>query len=127
MHNLFKNRTGFDLINQVLTVLLFFIFILYMIFKTKITHFFCLFLLFVIILRAICLKDEETISLNNKLSIFLSPYIYMIKEKINTYKTNKQYIIITCPYCNQKLRIPKGHGNIIVTCPNCSQKFDEKS
>lgn len=33
------------------------------------------------------------------------------------------YIVINCPKCPTRLRIPKGNGNLTVTCPNCSNAF----
>lgn len=36
----------------------------------------------------------------------------------------KNYKITKCPNCKQKLRLPRGKGNIVVTCKKCSTKFD---
>lgn len=33
------------------------------------------------------------------------------------------YLVINCPQCPTKLRLPKGKGKITVTCPNCSNEF----
>ncbi|MEG0296239.1 MAG: hypothetical protein RR620_05925 [Clostridium sp.] len=39
----------------------------------------------------------------------------------------KQFKIVKCPQCNQKLRLPRGKGTIVVTCKKCSNKFNLKT
>jgi glutaredoxin len=33
------------------------------------------------------------------------------------------YLVINCPKCPSRLRLPKGKGTITVTCPSCSHEF----
>lgn len=42
-------------------------------------------------------------------------------------KYKKQYKIIKCPNCKQKLRLPRGQKSIIVTCKKCSTEFKMKT
>lgn len=60
----------------------------------------------------------------NNLSIIFSQMKNQIKSKM---ANNKNYKITKCPSCKQKLRVPRGKGNILVTCRKCSTKFDSKS
>ena len=54
--------------------------------------------------------------LNNLTVIFES-----LKYKFNQ---SRQYKIVKCPDCKQKLRLPRGKGNLVVTCKKCGRKFD---
>lgn len=58
-------------------------------------------------------------------------YLFKIKQKLNSYKNkfqqNKNFKILTCPNCSQKLRVPRKKGSITVTCKKCNKKFEGKS
>ncbi|MBE6064037.1 hypothetical protein [Clostridium cochlearium] len=47
-----------------------------------------------------------------------------IKEKI---KERMEFLILRCPNCSQKLRLPRKKGNILVTCPRCLFKFKSRT
>lgn len=34
--------------------------------------------------------------------------------------------ILRCPSCGERLRVPKGAGNIMISCPHCHTKFRKK-
>lgn len=39
----------------------------------------------------------------------------------------RNYVIVKCPNCSQKLRLPRHKGKIIVTCKRCSKEFRIKT
>ncbi|MDD5799772.1 MAG: hypothetical protein PUD09_03920 [Coriobacteriales bacterium] len=39
----------------------------------------------------------------------------------------RTYKHFQCPTCGQKVRVPRGKGNVRVTCPKCHTKFDAKA
>lgn len=47
-------------------------------------------------------------------------FINNLKYKFNQ---KRQFKITKCPYCNQKLRLPRRKGNITVTCKKCLKEF----
>ncbi len=36
-------------------------------------------------------------------------------------------LLLKCPTCKKKIRVPLGHGKIEITCPNCKAKFIRKT
>lgn len=61
-------------------------------------------------------------------------YVYSnsSKESLKTrftkwYNEKKNYKIVSCPKCGQKLRLPRGKGKIVVTCKKCSFEFKLKT
>ena len=48
-------------------------------------------------------------------------------EWVNRVKNSRKYHYYTCPKCKQRLRVPRGVGNITITCKNCGTKFDKKA
>ena len=48
-------------------------------------------------------------------------------EWVNRVKNSRKYHYYTCPKCKQRLRVPRGVGNITITCKHCGTKFEKKA
>ena len=64
---------------------------------------------------------------NQKFLEFRNRLRYKVDNHKKLREQKKIYHIYSCPYCKQKIRIPKGKGTIIVTCPKCKQEFGKRS
>lgn len=52
----------------------------------------------------------------------------LLFKQLNYYlQEKKNFKIVKCPSCKQKLRVPRGKGSIVITCKKCFTKFDSKS
>ncbi|MFA9397051.1 MAG: hypothetical protein ACERKV_02125 [Clostridiaceae bacterium] len=78
-------------------------------------------------------RTEEERKFENYISVFKFKY-YRIKNRVINYmgknkkkKKDKNFSVIVCPKCSQKLRVPKHKGKLIVTCSKCSYEFRIKS
>ncbi len=65
-------------------------------------------------------ENQKFLQLKNRMK-----YKWENHKKVREQK--KIYHIYSCPYCKQKIRIPKGKGTIIITCPKCKQEFGKRS
>ena len=65
-------------------------------------------------------ENQKYLALKNKWAYKWENHKRMREQK-------KIYHIYNCPYCKQKIRIPKGKGSIIITCPKCKQEFGKRS
>lgn len=71
-------------------------------------------------------------SLNYRINrLMKGDFASKIKNKFNGLvkgvKERKDFVIVKCPNCSQKLRLPRGKGNLIVTCKKCSHEFKKRT
>ena len=64
---------------------------------------------------------------NQKFLGLKNQFKYKLENHKRLREQKKIYHIYSCPYCKQKIRIPKGKGTIIITCPKCKQEFGKRS
>lgn len=50
-----------------------------------------------------------------------------LQQKKKEWLMRKTHHIYKCPNCKQKLRIPKGYGEVEICCRKCGTKFRKKS
>lgn len=65
--------------------------------------------------------------MESKVKSFWNKLRYGSQNVVNLNAERKKYKYLICPQCRQKLRVPKGKGNIRVTCAKCGCKFNAKS
>lgn len=125
LNDLFKNANksnyGFDRFSK-------FILIFSLIFFTnKWTAVIGLFLLLVVTFRYFS-KDKYKRHLEE---MAYEQWLYKVKYYFNLQKNKikekRIHVIKKCPYCGQKLRLPRGKGKIIVTCKACKKDFKAKT
>lgn len=68
-------------------------------------------------------RHQELVSFENYLLILRQKF-YRFKASI---KDNRQYKIIKCPNCSQKLRVPRKKGKLVITCKKCGTEFKGRS
>lgn len=58
-------------------------------------------------------------------------FIFKMQQKFYSIKASftqrKDYKILKCPNCSQKLRLPRNKGKVTITCSKCGTKFKAKS
>ncbi len=64
---------------------------------------------------------------NSKYLEFKGKYLSFFTGFSGRMADRKANHIYKCPSCGQKIRIPRGRGNIVVTCPKCRHEFNKKS
>jgi predicted membrane protein len=64
---------------------------------------------------------------NQKFLAMKNKWMYKWENHKRMREQKKIYHIYSCPYCKQKIRIPKGKGSIIITCPKCKREFGKRS
>ena len=95
--------------------------------KNSILPFLILVILIYVYYRMFSRDYNKRYAENMKFLSFKNKIIYQFSRQKSEMQQRKIYHIYRCPSCKQKIRVPKGKGNIIVTCPKCRTEFQRKS
>ena len=65
-------------------------------------------------------ENQAFLKVYNKVKGFFTRQIGYMKQR-------RTHHIYSCPNCKQKLRVPRGKGNIMITCSKCHTQFKKRS
>ena len=73
--------------------------------------------------------NAVSIALNDKPGVSDEMRLEILKmaDKMGYINQKRQYKIVKCPNCGQKLRLPRGQKKTIVTCKMCRFEFKERT
>ncbi len=118
---------GQDDLSKFLTGACFVLIILNIFFKNKIFSLLTIVCLVYLYYRMFSKNYNARYNENQKFLAMKNKWMYKWENQKKLREQKKIYHIYSCPYCKQKIRIPKGKGTIIVTCPKCKQEFGKRS
>ena len=84
-------------------------------------------LLILDIFRMLSKNHSARYAENQKYLQLTAKFRYWLDQQKKLWQERKYHHIYTCPKCKQKIRIPKGKGNIMVRCPKCHFEFQKRS
>ncbi|MCI8540367.1 MAG: hypothetical protein HFE68_04630 [Erysipelotrichaceae bacterium] len=64
---------------------------------------------------------------NAKFMKLYAPLRNWWKDKKDRFRDRKTHKYFRCPQCGQRLRVPKGKGEITITCSKCRTRFDQRT
>lgn len=129
---MFRGRNGFDALNAAIVVLAALLSV------TRFTRGFAIGLLALAIFRILSRNTYMRQMENTKFVMFAKNLWQRIrgrfrgrpntvKHKPNKSWADKNYKIVNCPKCKQKLRLPRGKGKLKVHCKTCGHTFEIKT
>lgn len=126
VRNFMQGRYGTDALSKAL-VLASFALALLSLFAGRIFYILALVLLVYVYFRIFSRDYEKRYRENRAFLDFKNRVGAFFRKQKCIAKQRKTHHIYSCPQCRQKIRIPKGRGNIIVTCPKCKMEFSKRS
>lgn len=119
-------RYGNDQLNLFLLGLYLLLYLVYMFVRVDLLYFISFALLAVTLFRLLSRNLERRRMENARFMRTMGPVISWIHMRRNI-RRDKEHVYFKCPSCGQRLRVPRGKGQITVTCRSCGASFQEKS
>ena len=134
LYNLMQGRYGFDQFGRALSVLVIVIWIIGIILgvfanlfgmwaaiASRIFNWIGLILMVYMLFRVFS-KNHEKRRAENEWYLRKTSKQKQTKDISSQRADKKSYKYLTCSFCGQQMRVPKGKGKIAVKCPSCGEK-----
>lgn len=121
-----QGRYGMDRLNVNLQFLSLPMLILGIIFKYPWLILLTFILLSIINFRSLSKNIRKRQEENRKYLELTSPFRKEVKLIRSRIKDRKTHRYLSCPKCNENLRLPKNKGKIRITCPKCKHQFEKR-
>lgn len=119
-------RYGNDPLNLFLMGLYLLLYLAFVFVRAELLYWISFALLLVTLFRLLSRNIERRRMENAKFMKAAGPLISWVHMRRNIHR-DKEHVYFKCPSCGQRLRVPRGKGQITVTCRACGASFQEKS
>ena len=126
MTRFMAGRYGGDHLNLFLIALYLILYVVFAFTRLLVFELLGVALLFVSLFRTLSRNLERRRAENNRFLQIVRP----IGRKWSAFRAranDREHRYFKCPNCGQRLRVPRGKGQITVTCRSCGASFQEKS
>lgn len=119
-------RYGNDPLNMFLMGLYLLVYLVFIFVRVEPLYWISFALLLITLFRLLSRNIERRRMENAKFMKAAGPAISWFHMRRNIHR-DKEHVYFKCPSCGQRLRVPRGKGQITVTCRSCGASFQEKS
>ncbi|HPW54007.1 MAG TPA: hypothetical protein PLI19_02470 [Erysipelotrichaceae bacterium] len=124
MHRLLAGRYGIDHLYRFLTVIVYILLFIQIIFKVRHLYLLTMIILFYSFFRAFS-KNHQARHKENQLFLqYQRKFSSWFNLQIRKLKERKGYRFKVCPHCKQNLRVKNIKGRHTVRCPKCHNSFE---
>ena len=119
-------RYGNDPLNMFLMGLYLLVYLVFIFVRVEPLYWISFALLLITLFRLLSRNIERRRMENAKFMKAAGPVISWLHMRRDM-RRDKEHVYFKCPSCGQRLRVPRGKGQITVTCRSCGASFQEKS